>query len=156
MSGVLRATMAPVTFCWSSLPVYGVKSRLIVTLGATCRYWSTSVLSDPPWVPGSLPFMPCQKVMLTGAAFVAGLATAVATLETAVAAAGATAVVTAATFGATAASVVATAVAAALTLVASGATCVGALGAGPVQATATRQTTIGSRLRTCIVGAPSA
>src|SRR5919199_2018637 len=148
--------MAPVTFCCSSLPVYGVKSRLMVTLGATCLYWSTSVLSVPPCVPGSLPFMPCQKVMVTGAALVSGFATAVAAPETAVAATGATAVATAATVGATAATVGATAVAAALTLVATGATCVGAAGAALVQATATRQTIMGSRLRTYMIGAPSA
>src|SRR5919202_482577 len=141
--------MAPVTFCSSSLPVYGVKSRLMVTFGATCLYWSTSVLSVPPCVPGSLPFMPCQKVMVTGAALVSGFATAVAAPETAVAATGATAVATAATVGATA-------VAAALTLVATGATWVGVLGATPVHATATRQTTMGSHLRTYIIGAPSA
>src|SRR5438105_10673060 len=141
-SGVLWATIAPVTFCSSSLPVYGVKSRLMVTFGATCLYWSTSVLSVPPWVPGSLPFMPCQKVMLTGAAFATGLATAVAAPDTAVAATGATAVATAATVGATAATVGAsaatvgaTAVAAALTLVAAGTICVGVLGAAPVHAT---------------------
>src|ERR687885_701544 len=148
--------MAPVTFCSSSLPVYGVKSRLIVTLGATCLYWSTSVRSVPPCVPGSVPFMPCQKVMVTGAPVAAGLATAVATPDTAVAATGATAVATAATVGAAAARVGATAVAAALTLVAAGATCVGAAGAALVQAIATRHTTSGSRLKTYMIDAPSA
>src|SRR5260370_13197833 len=113
-SGVLRATIAPVTFCCSSLPVYGVKSRLMVTFGATCLYCSTSVCSAPPWVPGSEPFMPCQNVIVTGAP--AGLATAVAApaIDAAtVGAAWATAVAArfapAATVGAAAAPVVATA-----------------------------------------------
>src|SRR5579864_2686114 len=91
-SGVLCATMAPVTFCCSSLPVYGVKSRLIVTFGATCLYWFTNSWSVPPWVPGSVPFMPCQKVIVTGAALVVaaavGLADAAGTVEVAAAAAG--------------------------------------------------------------------
>src|SRR6266849_3903728 len=99
-SGVLLATIAPVTFCCSSLAVYGVKSRLMVTFGATSLYWSTRVWSEPPWVPGSEPFMPCQKVIVTGAA--AGLATAVAV-------------------GAAAATVGATAATVALMLVAAGA-----------------------------------
>src|SRR5216683_2111527 len=91
-SGVLRATIAPVTFCCSSLPVYGVKSRLIVTFGATCLYWSTSVCSEPPCELGSVPFMPCQNVIVTGAALVAGLATAVAADLAAAAPVGATCV----------------------------------------------------------------
>src|SRR5207302_7055386 len=110
-SGVLWATIAPVTFCSSSPPVYGVKSRLMVTFGATCLYCSTSVCSVPPWVPGSVPFMPCQKVIVTGAALV--WATAVAAPETAVAATGATAVASADTVGAADATAGATAVAAA-------------------------------------------
>src|SRR5216683_8350778 len=125
-SGVLRATIAPVTFCCSSLPVYGVKSRLMVTFGATCLYWSTSVCSEPPCVPGSEPFIPCQKVIVTGAA--AGLATAVAALAAAAATVGAiwaTAVAAglaaAATVGAAAATVGATAATVALMLVAAGA-----------------------------------
>src|SRR5579859_5516313 len=92
-SGVLCATIAPVTFCCSSLPVYGVKSRLMVTFGATCLYWLTSSWSVPPWVPGSVPFMPCQKVMLTGAALAAAAGLAVAAGALVVAAAGLAAVV---------------------------------------------------------------
>src|SRR5918912_479723 len=88
----------------------------MVTLGATCLYWSTSVLSVPPCVPGSVPFMPCQKVTVTGAEVVAGLATAVATPDTAVA----------------------------------------ATGAPLVQASATRHSTSGSRLKTYMIDAPSA
>src|SRR5262245_31583652 len=64
----------------------------MVTFGATCLYWSTSVLSEPPCVSGSVPPMPCQNVIVTG--WAATLATAVAagaaTGATAVAAAGAT------------------------------------------------------------------
>src|SRR5205814_9354407 len=85
-------TIAPVTFCWSSLPLYGVKSRVIVTFGATCLYCSTSVCSEPPWVPGSLPFMPCQNVIVTGAALLAGLLMAVAAFAAAAATVGATVV----------------------------------------------------------------
>src|SRR5579864_4545790 len=51
----------------------------MVTFGATCLYWLTSSWSVPPWVPGSVPFMPCQKVMLTGAALAAAVGLAVAT-----------------------------------------------------------------------------
>ncbi len=73
---MLLAAIDAVTFCCSSLAVYGVKSRLMVTLGATCLYWSTSVRRVPPWVPGSVPFMPCQKFSVTGGPLT--LATAVA------------------------------------------------------------------------------
>src|SRR5690348_3360573 len=49
----------------------------MVTLGATCLYWLTRSCRVPPWVPGSVPFMPCQKVMLTGAALLLAAADAV-------------------------------------------------------------------------------
>src|SRR5579859_1727171 len=56
----------------------------MVTFGATCLYWSTSVCSVPPCVPGSEPFMPCQNVIVspppagaTGVAAPAGAVTIV-------------------------------------------------------------------------------
>src|SRR5437870_1196284 len=136
-SGVLRATMAPVTFCCNSLAVYGVKSRLMVTLGATCLYWSTSAFNVPPWVPGSVPFMPCQNVIVTGAA--AGFDTAVAAFAIAAATVGAACATAVAAGWAAAATVGATAAA----LVAAGATCVGVAGAGLEHAPASKLKTKG-------------
>jgi hypothetical protein len=74
--------------------------------------------------------MPCQKVIVTGAALLTAWATAVAAGLAAAATVGATDVATTATVGATAATV-------ALALVACGATWVGAVGAALEHATRT-------------------
>src|SRR5579871_3147862 len=134
----------------------------MVTLGATCLYWLTSSWSAPPCVPGSVPFMPCQKVMVTGAALAAGLATAVAAPAAAAATVGAawaTAVAAglaaAATVGATACTVGATAATVALTTVAAGAAWVGAAaGDGLEQAASTRAANSGNALRTLMRAEP--
>src|SRR6266542_752708 len=162
-SGVLLAAIEAVTFCCSSFAVYGVKSRLIVTLGATCLYWSTSVRSVPPCVPGSEPFMPCQKFSVTGgpatlAIAVAALAAAAATVGAACATAVAAGFAAAATVGAAATTVGTTAAAVAPaceTAVAAAGAAVGAVGAGAVHAVSSSPSTVASR-NAVIGGPPSA